>query len=114
MTAAREEKYKKSLAVNSKFSWRQSEKGEHGCTTTKLHLSNDIKIVSVLYCNGRTNSDVQKRDGQTNKKKFNVYIPKFSKNFSKIFSFGGPDALYHYLCTDGVKVGTDECAQCCR
>jgi len=29
-------------------SWRQSEKVEHGCTSTNLSLSNGIKIVSVL------------------------------------------------------------------
>ena len=49
-------------------SWRQSEKVEHGCTTTNLPLSNGIKIISVLQRLhgeiGRTNSDVQKRDGQ--------------------------------------------------
>ena len=51
--------------------WQQSQKVEHGCTTTKLPLSNGIKIVSVLQRLhgeiGRTNSDVQKRDGQTNR-----------------------------------------------
>ena len=50
-------------------SWRQSEKVEHECTTTNLPLSNSIKIISVLQRLhgeiGRTNSDVQKRDGQT-------------------------------------------------
>ena len=53
-------------------SCQQSEKVEHGCTTTNLPLSNRIKIVSVLqrlhgeiWC---TNSDVQKRDEQTDKK----------------------------------------------
>jgi len=49
--------------------WRQSEKVEHGGATTNLPLSNGIKIISVLQCLhgeiGRTNSDVQKRDGQT-------------------------------------------------
>jgi len=52
-------------------SWRQSEKVEHGCTTTNLSLSNGIKIVSVLQrLHGeiwRTISDVQKRDRQTNR-----------------------------------------------
>ena len=51
--------------------WQQSDKVEHGCTTTNLPLSNGIKIVSVLHRLrgeiGRTNSDVQKRDGQTDK-----------------------------------------------
>ena len=51
--------------------WQQSEKDEHGCTTTNLPLSNGIKIVSVLERLhgeiGRTISDVQKRDEQTNK-----------------------------------------------
>ena len=28
--------------------WQQSDKVEHGCTTTSLPLSNGIKIVSVL------------------------------------------------------------------
>jgi len=49
----------------------QSQKVEHGCTTTNLPLSNSIQIVSVLQHLhgeiGRTNSDVQKRDGQTDK-----------------------------------------------
>jgi len=44
---------------------------EHGCTTTNLPLSNSVKIVSVLQRLhgeiGRTNSNVQKRDGQTDK-----------------------------------------------
>ena len=51
--------------------WHQSQKVEHGCSTTNLPLSNGIKIVSVLQRLhgeiGRTNSDVQKRDGQTNR-----------------------------------------------
>ena len=51
--------------------WQQSDKVEHGCTTTDLPLSNGIKIVSVLQRLhgeiGRTISDVQKRDEQTNK-----------------------------------------------
>ena len=46
------------------------EKVDHGCTTTNLSLSNDIKIVFVLQCLhgeiGRTISDVQKGDKQTN------------------------------------------------
>ena len=51
--------------------WPQSQKVEHGCTTTNLPLSNGIKIVSVLQRLhgeiGHINSDVQKRDGQTNR-----------------------------------------------
>ena len=51
--------------------WQQSNKVEHGCTTTNLPLSNGIKIVSVLQClHGeiwRTISDVQKRDKQTDR-----------------------------------------------
>ena len=50
--------------------WRQSDKVEHGCTTTNLPLSNGIKIVSVLQRLHveiwRTISDVQKRDEHTN------------------------------------------------
>ena len=49
----------------------QSQKVEHGCTTTNLPLSNAIRIVFVLQRLhgeiGRTNSDVQKRDEQTDK-----------------------------------------------
>jgi len=56
----------------------QSEKDEHACTTTNLPLSNDIKIVSVLqrlHCEiGRTISDVQKRDGQTDKQTNNSNV----------------------------------------
>ena len=63
--------------------WQQSDKVEHDCTTTNLPLTNGIKIVSVLQRIhgkiGRTNSDIQKRDGQTNRqtnkqtKKLNVF-----------------------------------------
>jgi len=62
--------------------WQQSDKVEHGCTTTNLSLSNGIKIVSVLQrLHGEiwhTISDVQKRDEQTNKqtnrqKKLNAF-----------------------------------------
>ena len=53
--------------------WQQFGKVEHGCTTTNLPLSNGIKIISVLQCLhgeiGRTISDVQKCDGQTNRQK---------------------------------------------
>jgi len=61
-------------------SWQQSDKVEHGCTTTNLPLSNGIKIVSVFQSLhgeiGRTISDVQKRDEQTDRqtgKKLNVF-----------------------------------------
>ena len=51
--------------------WQQSEKVEHRCTTTKLPLSNGVKIVSVLQCHhgeiGRTQTDVQKYDEQTDR-----------------------------------------------
>ena len=68
---------------NSAFSdvanWHQSQKFEHGCTTTNLSLSNGIKIVSVLQRLhgeiGRTNSDVQKRDGQTDRQKTQRFWP---------------------------------------
>ena len=63
--------------------WQQSDTVEHGCTTTNLPLPNCIKIVSVLQRLhdeiGRTNSDVQKRDKQTNRqanrqiKKLNIF-----------------------------------------
>ena len=47
-----------------------SEIVEHVCTSTNLPLSNGFKILSVVQRLhgeiGRTNSDVQKRDGQTN------------------------------------------------
>ena len=58
-------------AFSGVASWQQSEKVEHECTTTNLPLSNGIKIVSVLQRLhgeiGRTNSDVQKRDEQTDR-----------------------------------------------
>ena len=51
--------------------WQQSEKVEHGWTTTNRPLSNGIKLIYVLRRLhgeiGRTISDVQKRDGQTNR-----------------------------------------------
>jgi len=61
-----------SSAFSGVASWQHSEKVEHGCTTTNLPLSKGIKVVSVLQrLHGeivRTNSNVQKREGQTNKK----------------------------------------------
>ena len=70
-------------AFSGVANWRQSDKVEQGCTTTNLPLSNGIKIVSVLQRLhgeiGRTISDVQKRDEQTDKqrnrqtKKLNVF-----------------------------------------
>ena len=51
--------------------WQQSDKVEHGCTTTNLPLSNGIKIVSVLQRLhgeiGSTISDDQKCDELTNR-----------------------------------------------
>ena len=58
-------------AFSDVANWYQSEKVEHGCTTTNLPLSNGVKIVSVLQRLfgeiGRTISDVQKCDEQTDK-----------------------------------------------
>ena len=64
--------------------WQQSEKVEHGCTTTSLPLSNGIKIVSLLQRFhgeiGRTISHVQKpdeqTDKQTNKKTQRFWLPR--------------------------------------
>jgi len=60
-------------------SWRQSEKVEHGCTTANLSLSNGIKMVSVLQRLhrkvGRTMSDVQKHDRQTDRQKTERFWP---------------------------------------
>jgi len=60
-----------SSAFNGVANCQQCEKVEHGYTTTNLPLSNGIRIVSVLQCLhgeiGRTISDVQKRDEQTNR-----------------------------------------------
>ena len=59
--------------------WWQSEKVENGSTTTNLPLSNGIRIVSVLQRLhgefGRTNSDVQKHDGQTDRQKTQRFWP---------------------------------------
>ena len=66
-------------AFSDVANWHQSQKVEHGCTTTNLHLSNGMKIVSELQRLhgeiGRTISDVQKNDGETDKqtKKLNVF-----------------------------------------
>jgi len=65
-------------AFSGVASSQQSEKVEHVYTTTNLPVSNGIKIVSVLQRLhgeiGRTISDVQKCDGQTDKqKKLNVF-----------------------------------------
>jgi len=58
-------------AFSGLANWQQSEKVEHGRTTTNIPLSNVIKIVSALQRLhgeiGPTSSDVQKRDGQTDK-----------------------------------------------
>ena len=58
-------------AFSGVANWQQSDKVEHGCTTTYLPLSNGIKIVSVrqrLHGEiGRTISDVQNRDEQTDR-----------------------------------------------
>jgi len=35
-------------AFSAVANWEQSEKVEHGCTTTNLPLSNGVKITSVL------------------------------------------------------------------
>ena len=60
-------------AFSGVANWQQPKKVEHGCTTANLPLSNGIKIVSVLQRLhgeiGRTISDVQKCDEQTDKKK---------------------------------------------
>ena len=59
--------------------WQQSDKVEHGCTTTNLPLSNGIEIVSVLQRLHseiwRTISDVQKRDEQTDRQKTQRFWP---------------------------------------
>jgi len=59
--------------------WQQSEKLEHGYTTTNLPLSNGIKIVSVLQrLHGEIGciiSDIQKRDEQTDKKTQRFWLP---------------------------------------
>jgi len=66
-------------AFSGVANWQQSEKGEHECTTTNVPLSNGIKIVSVFQRLhgeiGRTISDFQKRDEQTNRqtKKLNFF-----------------------------------------
>jgi len=91
-------------------SWQQSEKVEHGCTTTNLLLSNDIKTVSVLQHLhgeiGHTISDVQKRNGQTDKQTDGAgrLYSTFWSNLSKNFSLG---VLYPNLCTNGVKFGME-------
>ena len=60
------------LACSGVANWQQSEQVQHACTTPNLPLSNGIKIVSVLQRLhgeiGSTNSDVQKRDGQTDRR----------------------------------------------
>jgi len=58
-------------AFSDVTNWHQSQKVENWCTTTNLPPSVGIKIFSVLqrlYGEiGRTISDVQKSDGQTNR-----------------------------------------------
>jgi len=59
------------LVFGGVASWHQCEKVQHGCTTTNFPRSNGVKIVSVLQRlhgeTGRTNSDVPKRDEQTDR-----------------------------------------------
>ena len=66
------------LAFSVVANWQQSEKVECGCTTTNLPLPNGIKIVYVLQRLhgeiGRTISDVQKRDEQTDKQKYWTFL----------------------------------------
>ena len=59
--------------------WQQSDKVEHGCTTTNLPLSNGIKIVSVLQ---RLHGEIWREQSltfksvtgrQTNRQKLNVF-----------------------------------------
>jgi len=58
-------------AFSGVANWQQAEKLEHECTTTNLPPSNGIKIVSVLQRLhgeiGRTISDAQKREEQTDR-----------------------------------------------
>jgi len=56
-------------AFSGVANWQQSEKVEHGCTSTNLPLSNGIvSVLQRLHGKiGRTISDVQKHDEQTNK-----------------------------------------------
>jgi len=57
--------------------WQQSEKVEHGCTTTNLLLSNGVEIMysNAFLAKSCAQTDVQKRDEQTNKqtKKLSVF-----------------------------------------
>jgi len=54
-------------------SWWHSDEVEHGCTSRNLPQSKIVSVPQRLRGEiGRTNSDVQKRDGQTDKK-FNVF-----------------------------------------
>jgi len=66
------------LAFCGVANWQQSEKVAHAYTTANLTLSKAIKIVSVLQRFhseiGRTNSDLQKRDGQTDKQKNSTFL----------------------------------------
>jgi len=59
--------------------WQQSDKVEHGCTTTNLALSNGIRVVSVLQRLhgeiGHIISDVEKHDEQTNRQKTQRFWP---------------------------------------
>ena len=65
-------------AFSDVTNWHQSQKVENWCTTTNLPPSVGIKIFSVLqrlYGEiGRTISDVQKSDGQTNRQKNTTFL----------------------------------------
>ena len=62
--------------------WQQSDKFEHGCTTTNLPLSNGIKIVSdsnafIAKSGAQSLTFKSARNKQTDKqtKKLNVFLP---------------------------------------
>jgi len=48
-------------------SWQQSDKDEHGCTTTNLPLPNGIKIAQTLTFKSVTDKQTDKTNSQTNR-----------------------------------------------
>ena len=90
--------------------WQQSDKVEHGCTTTNLALSNGIRVVSVLQRLhgeiGHIISDVEKHDEQTNRQKTQRFWPSRrwvkSEPHQTWHGHRGPRARYYTSKTFGV------------
>jgi len=102
-------------AFSDVANWHQSQKVEHECRTTNLPLSKGIKIVSVLQRLhdeiGRTNSDVQKHDGhtdrQTDKKTQRFWPPRRQVKSEPHQTWRGDRGPRARSCTSKTPLGSD-------